>query len=96
MAATFFFRAVAADGKIRNGSLSGDNEKSVAKDLRKQGLIPVYVGATPKNVSLEIVEDPVQYQMDGINRIHVNPQIGHLRGQPPAHRPSGPRRHHGR
>jgi general secretion pathway protein F len=54
MATTFFFRAVAADGKIRNGSLSGDNEKTVAKDLRKQGLIPVYVGAAPKNVNFEI------------------------------------------
>jgi len=54
MATTFFFRAVAADGKIRNGSLSGDNEKTVAKDLRKQGLIPVYVGAAPKNVNFEL------------------------------------------
>ena len=54
MAATFFFRAVAADGKIRNGSLSGESEKTVAKDLRKQGLIPVYVGAAPKNVNFEI------------------------------------------
>src|SRR5580698_2325467 len=54
MPATFFFRAVAADGKIRNGSLSGDSEKTVAKDLRKQGLIPVYVGAAPKNVNFEL------------------------------------------
>jgi len=52
--ATFFFRAVAADGKIRNGSLAGDSEKTVAIDLRKQGLIPVYVGAAPKNVNFEI------------------------------------------
>ncbi|HUE11079.1 MAG TPA: type II secretion system F family protein [Steroidobacteraceae bacterium] len=52
--ATFFFRAVAADGKIRNGSLSGESEKTVAVDLRKQGLIPVYVGAAPKNASFEI------------------------------------------
>ena len=51
--ATFFFRAVASDGKIRNGSLAGDSEKTVAVDLRKQGLIPVYVGAAPKNVSFE-------------------------------------------
>ena len=52
--ATFFFRAVASDGKIRNGSLAGDSEKAVAGDLRKQGLIPVYVGAAPKNVSFEL------------------------------------------
>ena len=52
--ATFFFRAVASDGKIRSGSLAGDSEKTVAVDLRKQGLIPVYVGAAPKNVNFEL------------------------------------------
>jgi len=48
VASTFFFRAVAADGKIRTGSLSGDNEKLIAGELRKQGLTPVYVGVAPK------------------------------------------------
>lgn len=51
--ATFFFRAVASDGKVRSGSLAGDSEKSVAGDLRKQGLIPVYVGAAPKGTAFE-------------------------------------------
>ncbi len=51
--ATFFFRAVASDGKVRNGSLSGDDEKVVARELRKQGLIPVYVGAAPKGGAVE-------------------------------------------
>lgn len=47
MAAAFFFRAVAPDGKLRTGTLNGDTEKSVARELRKQGLIPVYVGLRP-------------------------------------------------
>src|ERR1035441_8813984 len=51
--ATFFFRAVASDGKGRHGSLSADDEKVVARELRKQGLIPVYVGAAPKGASVE-------------------------------------------
>ena len=51
--ATFFFRAVASDGKVRSGSLSGDNEKFVARELRKQGLTPVYVGVQPKRSSIE-------------------------------------------
>ena len=51
--ATFFFRAVASDGKVRNGSLTGDDEKVVARELRKQGLIPVYVGAAPTGASFE-------------------------------------------
>jgi general secretion pathway protein F len=45
---TFFFRAVASDGKVRTGSLSADTEKAVARELRNQGLIPVYVGVQPR------------------------------------------------
>src|SRR5579883_188799 len=54
MASTFFFRAVASDGKIRTGSLSGENEKLIARELRKQGLTPVYVGIAPKRSSMEL------------------------------------------
>src|SRR5579864_9474946 len=46
--ATFFFRAVASDGKMRTGRLTGDTEKGIARELRKQGLTPVYVGVSPK------------------------------------------------
>ncbi|HWB99389.1 MAG TPA: hypothetical protein VG672_21920, partial [Bryobacteraceae bacterium] len=52
--ATFFFRAVAADGKLRTGSLTGETEKVVARELRKQGLMPVYVGVAPKKSSVEL------------------------------------------
>src|SRR5580692_2414320 len=52
--ATFFFRAVASDGKLRTGSLTGDNDKIVIRELRKQGLTPVYVGVSPKGSSIEI------------------------------------------
>ena len=52
--ATFFFRAVASDGKVRTGSLTGDNEKLIARELRKQGLTPIYVGVAPKSSGLEI------------------------------------------
>jgi general secretion pathway protein F len=45
---TFFFRAVASDGKVRTGSLTGENDKFVARELRKQGLTPIYVGAEQK------------------------------------------------
>lgn len=46
MAATYHFRAVAPDGKIRTGTLQADSDKAVASELRKQGLTPVYVGAS--------------------------------------------------
>ncbi|MBK9168518.1 MAG: type II secretion system F family protein [Bryobacterales bacterium] len=42
---TYFFRAVAADGKTRTGSLTADSEKTAARELRRQGLAPLYVGA---------------------------------------------------
>ncbi|HEY1240193.1 MAG TPA: type II secretion system F family protein [Bryobacteraceae bacterium] len=51
---TFFFRAVASDGRMRSGSLTGDSEKLIARELRKQGLTPVYVGIKPKGSSFEI------------------------------------------
>ncbi len=44
MATTFHFRAVASDGKLRTGTLSADTDRFVAQELRRQGLIPVFVG----------------------------------------------------
>ena len=46
--ATFFFRAVASDGKLRTGSLNAETDKTVARELRKQGLTPIYVGVEQK------------------------------------------------
>ena len=46
--AAFYFRAVTPDGKLRSGTLSGASEREVARELRRQGLIPVYVGSEPK------------------------------------------------
>ena len=54
MATSFFFKAVAPDGKVRTGSLSGDTDKGVAAELRRQGLTPVYVGFEPKKQSLDL------------------------------------------
>src|SRR3982751_2961020 len=54
MASTYFFRAVASDGKVRTGSVNGDDEKLVVRELRKQGLTPIYVGVAPKSSSLEL------------------------------------------
>ena len=44
----YHFRAVSSDGKARTGTLSADDEKRVAMELRKQGLIPLYIGLTPQ------------------------------------------------
>lgn len=55
MPASFHFRAVNADGKARNGTLTAENDKEVARELRKQGLTPVYVGLErQKNFELEL------------------------------------------
>jgi general secretion pathway protein F len=45
---TYFFRAIAPDGKVRTGSLTGETDKFVARELRRQGLTPVYVGIDQK------------------------------------------------
>jgi general secretion pathway protein F len=51
----FFFRAIAPDGKVRTGSLTAETDKLVARELRRQGLTPVYVGIEQKkNLVLKI------------------------------------------
>jgi general secretion pathway protein F len=47
-AATFHYRAVGADGKMRAGIVTSESSGSVARELRRQGLTPVYVGAGEK------------------------------------------------
>jgi len=48
MATAYFFKAVAADGKLRTGTLSAETDRQVAAELKRQGLIPVYVGLEQK------------------------------------------------
>jgi general secretion pathway protein F len=43
--ATFHYRAIAADGKLRSGVITAENGKTVARELIRQGLTPVYVGS---------------------------------------------------
>jgi len=49
--ATFHYRAVAADGRLRTGVITADSNKSVARELMRQGLTPVYVGFEEKKSS---------------------------------------------
>lgn len=45
---SFQFKAVTPDGKIRLGALPAENEKRAAAELRRQGLVPLYVGLEPQ------------------------------------------------
>lgn len=51
---SYYFKAVAADGKVRTGMLTADSDRRVAQELRKQGLTPVYVGLREQAKSREI------------------------------------------
>ncbi len=46
--ASYYFRAVSAEGRVQTGTLAGETDKAVARELRRQGLIPVYIGLEPK------------------------------------------------
>jgi general secretion pathway protein F len=46
--ATFHYRAVAADGKLRTGVITAESGKTVTRELIRQGLTPVYVGLEDK------------------------------------------------
>jgi len=54
MATAFHFRAVASDGKVRTGTLSAHSDKLAAAELRRQGLVPVYVGLEQKKSGIEL------------------------------------------
>jgi general secretion pathway protein F len=51
---SFYFKAVASDGKLRTGTVHAETEKWVAQELRRQGLTPVYVGAQKKKSSFDL------------------------------------------
>jgi general secretion pathway protein F len=53
--ATFHYRAVAADGKLRTGVITAESGKTVTRELIRQGLTPVYVGLEDKkSVALKL------------------------------------------
>ena len=54
MATTFHFRAVASDGKLRTGTLAAETDKFVVQELRRQGLIPVYVGVGQRQSGFDL------------------------------------------
>ncbi|MGO9240675.1 MAG: type II secretion system F family protein [Bryobacteraceae bacterium] len=47
MPSTYHFRAMTADGKSRAGTLSAESERLATQELRRQGLLPVYIGPRP-------------------------------------------------
>src|SRR5579872_7109257 len=60
---SYYFKAVASDGKTRTGTLNAETDKRVAQELRKQGLTPVYVGLQPKkslDLKLPVFKGPKQ------------------------------------
>src|SRR5436305_10488749 len=52
-ATTFHYRAVGSDGKLRTGVINAGNERLVARELQRQGLTAVYVGAEENKRSLD-------------------------------------------
>ena len=46
--ATFHYRAVSSDGKSRSGVITAADPRTAARELRRQGLTPLHVGAEEK------------------------------------------------
>jgi general secretion pathway protein F len=55
---TFHFRAVASDGKMRSGSITAESHQLVARELRRQGLTPVYVGEQERKSAVADIKLP--------------------------------------
>jgi general secretion pathway protein F len=49
---SYYFKAMAADGKARTGTISAEDERKAAAELKRQGLIPVFVGAQPPKAGI--------------------------------------------
>lgn len=67
--ATFHYRAVAADGKLRTGVITADDSKTVARQLVRQGLTPVYVGFEEKKTGA--LQLPTMQSFGGARRKDV-------------------------
>ena len=53
--ATYHYRALASDGKTLTGTLSVNDDRSAARELRRQGLTPVFIGtARPGGLTLKL------------------------------------------
>jgi general secretion pathway protein F len=52
---TYHYKALATDGKTLTGTLTVDDDRAVARELRRRGLTPVFIGATrPGGLSLKL------------------------------------------
>jgi general secretion pathway protein F len=52
---TYHYKALAADGKTLTGTLAVDDDRSAARELRRQGLTPVFIGTSrPGGLSLKL------------------------------------------
>jgi general secretion pathway protein F len=46
--ASYYFKALASDGKLRTGTVTAETDKRVATELRRQGLTPIFVSLEEK------------------------------------------------
>jgi general secretion pathway protein F len=46
--ASYYFKALASDGRLRTGTVTAETDKRVATELRRQGLTPIFVGLDEK------------------------------------------------
>ena len=62
---TFHYRALATDGKVRSGTLSSGDEAAAVRELRRQGMTPVFVGTSrPGGLSLKLPSFPRRRSRD--------------------------------
>ena len=45
---SYYFKALASDGRLRTGTVTAETDKRVATELRRQGLTPIFVGLEEK------------------------------------------------
>lgn len=56
--ATFHYRAIAPDGKVRSGVITAEDTRSVTRQLVRQGLTPVFVGSESQKAGALAIKLP--------------------------------------
>ncbi len=51
---SYHFKAMASDGKARTGTISAEDERKAAAELKRQGLVPVFIGAQAPKTGLSL------------------------------------------
>src|ERR1022692_2478931 len=74
----YYYKAIAANGKVLEGSLARDSERAVARELSIGGLTPVYVGTERKKTGVSLNFDLFRRRPGAADRLYFTQELATL------------------